>query len=258
MMACWTPCTVSDPAILMRNCFLLLFLLSAPAMANDAAVETVTAHGSTLIGLWQIETPRTAKPVPGVNWHPQRRRYCRVTPDGDDLAVACLDSGIGSASLDGDNLHFAWGSMLARTVVDARLLSATRFEGSSQIKLTGAAIGSDDITTGTKLTLTPDMPDSAAKAGLLAKALAQLQAGALSEPHTPASHFLQAPSPEAMRKLGAVKTVTYLGDTGEPYGIDGKPFLFIFNTYVVAFANGERLCGIHQREDGVMDGLRCA
>lgn len=235
---------MSDRDILMRNCFLLLFLLSAPAMAQDMPVETVTARGSSLIGLWRIDTPRT-EPLPRCEaklcWFPQRTRFCRITADGDDLAIACLNFPDGHAEMDDGRIHFAWGSMFAREVLDARLVSASRFEGSSGIKLSGVFLGSAAVSTGTKLTLTPDMPDPAGKAQLLTRALD----GAL-----PGADLQLPPSVHA---LGAVKRLTYLGDADD---VVNKQLLF-FNTYQVAFANGERLCGLHQREDGTLDVLRC-
>ncbi len=59
---------------------------------------------------------------------------------------------------------------------------------------------------------------------------------------------------ELLRKLGAVKAVTYLGEADE--GLVNK-LPFILSAYHVAFTNSERICGLHQREDGALDALRC-
>jgi hypothetical protein len=234
---------MSDRDILMGNCVLLLFLLSAPALAQEAPMETVTVKGSTLIGIWRIDTPRTVPKGPSRRtvWHPFHSRYCRVTADGDDLVAACLNA-TASVETDGSKFHFAWGSMLAREVLDVTLVSASRFEGSSGIKLSGVFLGSDDISIGTKLAATPQMPDQAGKTEWLAKALD----GSFSS--------TGAQLPPAIRALGAVKTITYLGEADE--GMANK-LPFILSAYQVAFANGERLCGLHQREDGTLDAFRC-
>lgn len=38
---------------------------------------------------------------------------------------------------------------------------------------------------------------------------------------------------------------------------DDKLQANFFSLYAVDFRNGEHLCGLHQRADGVLDGFRC-
>jgi len=60
--------------------------------------------------------------------------------------------------------------------------------------------------------------------------------------------------------------VVYLGEGSAPHGrvsnVDTTHLAvsvpgFAFSAYQVEFANGQRLCGIHQRDDGVLDGFLC-
>ncbi len=73
-------------------------------------------------------------------------------------------------------------------------------------------------------------------------------------------------TPEELRSLGKVEAVLYLGegstvrprfsDVNTTHSIPAFP-VFAFSAYQIEFTNGERLCGIHQREDGVLDGFVC-
>ena len=229
----------------MKRLLALTLLLSAPALAEDVPTETVTVKGSTLVGIWQIETPRTPTIGKKTVWHPAQTRYCRVAAAGGELVVNCLDFAGGSVEEDHDKFHFAWGSFLAREVLDATLISASRFEGRSALKLSGVEMGSDDITTGMKLTIKPDSTDIAGKGGLLAHVLEQLQNGV---------QVAVQQLPSSIRTLGAVKVITYLGKANQT---QAKNQPIDLSVYGVAFADGERICGLHQRDDGTIDVLRC-
>ena len=114
----------------------------------------------------------------------------------------------------------------------------------------------------------------AGKAGLVTKTQEELAAGAIAMPHDEAiarnfgvAFGGHAPnSPDEIRKLGKVEAVAYLGEGATvrpifaPVGAvrpAASPYTFSFSAYQVEFANGQRLCAIHQRADGVLDGFLC-
>jgi hypothetical protein len=101
-----------------------------------------------------------------------------------------------------------------------------------------------------------------------------LAAGAIATPHDPdvARNFgatfggNKPNTSDEIRSLGKVEAVLYLGEgsTVRPIFSDAgavRPasslFAFAFSAYQVEFTNGQRLCGIHQRADGVLDGFVC-
>jgi hypothetical protein len=61
-------------------------------------------------------------------------------------------------------------------------------------------------------------------------------------------------SPNELRALGAVQAVVYLGKTTRSPE-EKKPYFY--SVYQVEFSFGERLCGLHQKDDGVVDTLIC-
>ncbi len=68
-------------------------------------------------------------------------------------------------------------------------------------------------------------------------------------------------------KVGLVQSISYLGqetkwDWPPPPGtkadimnLPNRPDFF--SVYLVRFADGELLCGLHQRDDGVLDAIGC-
>lgn len=242
--------------------------LTVPAVAADVAQtpETVLVEGRALVGVWKISTPNEISTdlVHKAQFGAMEDRFCRIDQVRDGLAVRCfaphLYSGAGTVSVDGAKVHLAWGVALARIVIDAMLQSSSRFDGTFAFKLTGIEYDDPEASTGTKLTLSNAAPDAAGKTGLLTRILEELANGALTKPHDAAAMKRNAedtklPSPDELRTLGGVHAVIYVGQTRK--WNDGKRIDF-FSVYDVAFANGDRLCGLHQRDDGVLDGFVCA
>jgi len=264
----------------MKRLAFALALLAAPAMAQP---ETVNVDGTqTLTGLWRISFPGGASgymPGRGRLYTAGMDAFCRLQQRGGRVAAHCLpgwgpDSG--SGELDGEDLHLAWGITLMRAVIDAKVAngSARAFTGAFALKVFGIRHDSPEPASARKLTPDPAAPDRPGKARLVRQALAELAAGAIAMPHEADvtlnfGHQLgsnQANTPEEIRGLGTVETVLYLGEASAAHGrVAGAGTLpanlvipgFGFSAYQVEFANGERLCGIHQRDDGVMDGFLC-
>lgn len=264
----------------MKRLAFALALLAAPAMAQP---ETVKVDGrETLSGLWKISFPAGVSgymPGRGRLYTAGMESFCRLQQTGEKVSAICLpgwgpDSGGGE--LDGGNLHLAWGVALARAVIDAKIERAPvrAFDGNFALKILGIRHDAPAPASARKLVLDPAAPDIAGKAKPLTQTLEELATGAIVMPHVAdvALNFgrqmgdNQANTPEEIRSLGKVDAVLYLGEGSAPHGrfsdVDTTRLAiavpgFAFSAYQVEFTNGQRLCGIHQRADGVLDGFLC-
>jgi len=266
-----------------RVAFALAFVLAFSPLAAFAQSETVEVDGrEALSGLWKISFPAGASgymPGRGRLYTAGMESFCRLQQKGKNVSALCLpgwgpDSGDGD--LDGKDLHLAWGIALARAVIDAKIESGSvrAINGIFALKVFGIRHDAPTPASARKLVLDPAAPDTAGKAKLLTQTLEELAAGAIVTPHDAdvALNFghqmgdNKANTPEEMRSLGKVEAVLYLGEGSAPHGrfsdVDTTHLAFAipgfaFSAYQVEFTNGERLCGIHQREDGVVDGFLC-
>ncbi len=128
----------------------------------------------------------------------------------------------------------------------------------------GASRENPAVAEGVRIAPQADAPDKAGKAPLLRRILDQ---GLPAVPQD-ADAMKKNGSILALPKLGAVQSLAYLGqetkwDWPPPPGtkvdvmhLPSRPDFF--SVYFVRFAEGERLCGLHQRDDGVLDAFRCA
>lgn len=248
-----------------------------------AQIETVRVDGKeTLSGLWKISFPAGAS-----GYMPGRGRiistgvesFCRLQQTGEKVSAICLpgwgpDSGDGE--LEGKDLHLAWGGALLRTVIDAKIENATvrAFDGTFAFKILGIRHNAPPPASAHKIVLEQGPADTVGNVKLLRQTLEELAAGAIVTPHDadvalnfgPGETGYKPNTPEEIRSLGRVEAVLYLGegstvrprfyDAGAAYPVHAFP-VFAFSTYQVEFTNGERLCGIHQRGDGVLDGFVC-
>ena len=264
-----------------RLAFALLLAFSPPVAL--AQTETVQVDGkSALSGVWKIAFPAGVSgymPLRGRVIAAGIESFCRLQQTGKNVSATCLpgwgpDSGGGE--LDGKNLHLAWGVALARAVIDARIESASVrvFDGVFGLKILGIRHDAPARASARKFVLDAAAPDSAGKAELLTRTLEELAAGAIVAPHDAeiARNFgvpfggHESNTPEEMRGLGKVEAVAYLGEgcTVRPLFANADAVrpasslcVFSFSAYQVEFTNGQRLCGIHQRADGVLDGFLC-
>jgi hypothetical protein len=256
----------------------LLALLPAGAVAQQLSalpVETVESiELDTLTGIWKISFPETILKASLLlvrgqyRWSDAHQTFCRLTHDGGDKAVViCLAGGAwreGTATLEGKDIHVAWGTAMTRFVIDARLQSTNAFRGIFSLKLTGFRNDAALPAAGQRFSVPANAPDPAGKTELVADTLAQLANGGITRPHDDAiaSRFLGAVAntPAEIQALGKIGAIVYLGEGGRQLGRNAhrNPLPpFVFSTYQVEFENGQRLCGIHQREDGVLDGFLC-
>ena len=242
----------------MRKWLALACFLALPAAAavQDAPIETVTSNASALVGVWRIAWPQWGR-ASGA-WGPMSDRFCRIERAESDLAIRCftdfqMGNGIGTVKLDGAMIHFAWGSFLVRNVFDGTLQSPTRIAGKMGVKFSGALLENPATSAGEKFSLSQAAADKPDRAVLLRTALEQLAQGALILPHDAAIGSSQS---DGVAALGAIQSVTYLGQEARALGTPAVELDF-FSVYAVEFAGGERLCGLHQRDDGMLDAFRC-
>lgn len=258
-------------------------MLAVLPLTAFAQIEAVEVEGTeTLTGLWKISFPAGAS-----GYMPGRGRlistavesFCRLQQNVEIVSAICLpgwgpDSGDGE--LHGKDLHLAWGTALARAVIDAKIESASfrTFTGVFAVKIFGIRHDAPTPASARKLAPDPKAPDLAGRTKLLTHTLEELAAGTIITPHDadmvlnfgPGMTGYKRDTPEAIRSLGKVEAVLYLGEgsTVRPRFTELNPAppvpalaVFAFSAYQVEFSNGERLCGIHQRDDGVLDGFVC-
>jgi hypothetical protein len=231
----------------------LLMLLAAPAMAQD--VEKVTVYGGGLGGFWHVIQPTwlQVSMFGKVTWGPLIDRICRIGHDHESYDTHCYyqkGSG-GTLEVDGSHFHLAWGSMLARMVFDGEVTSATAFRGHFAAKVMGIAVTDPDNSEGRKIALDSASPDTAGKAALL-RALLNGDAAA----HDPKLDETIAAA--RADRPGALQQIIYLGlqDKGVGPTIAAVPNYFA--AYAVEYADGERLCWLHQDDDGKLTAFQCA
>lgn len=243
-------------------------LMAFAAAAVDEAPEIAWGKGSDLSGIWRIATPAGGKITVGfgsdVQFEAMEEEFCRIGQKGDDLWVRCLGphhySQVGEGEIDGGKLHLAWGSMALRFVIDAPLVSAVHFDGRFAVKVVGSRHEAPEAATGTKLALALDAPDPEGLKPVLLQAIDEYMNGGLKLPHDQKAINRnidgREPTPaKKLRDFGKVVGAIYLGkvETKDEAG-KRRPF---FSVYDVEFENGERLCGLHRRNDGVIDGFLC-
>jgi hypothetical protein len=233
----------------MRGLLLSATLICAPLCTYAQNAETVIVERPRdLPGLWKLNVPSSiAVGFSGpAKFGTMSAIYCRVT---DDDEVYCLNDGYarhGTVAREGNAVHIAWGSMMARFVIDG-LLTDGAITGVFSLKLSGIRHDAPQSSENSRVIL-PQQDDGASQ--YLADLIAQVKTGGeiagISDDDrstlTPIAH------------LGPVDAVAYLGTSPRRVG---QPDGDLFGVYIVEFARGERLCGLHQRNDGTLDSFRC-
>lgn len=233
---------------------MLLFTAAAPAQE----VEQVTVYGGSLSGFWHVEGPQSVNInwTGKVTWGALRPAYCRIDHDGEGYASHCFGRGDadrqGALETDGRHFHLAWGTMLARLVYDGEVNSAASFEGHFAGKLIGIPVTDPDLAHGDKIAVASGIPDAAGKAALLRDLLAGKDA-----PHDAALEAALAAARDL--KLGRIETIAFLGRQYRPgpAGPSHPPDPGYLAAYAVEFTDGERLCWLHQDDDGKLAAFQC-
>lgn len=259
-------------------CAVALPAASQPALPT----ETVTAYGTvSLPGFWKIAIPSSAikrsragtdeasmgEIVDGsgflqdhhILFGPPRDQLCRIgaAGDGGALAAWCISFGgpQGAAvEAGGKTLSLAWSAGRGvKLTLRGTLNNAQGFGAEFLFEQDRETYRDGDRLAGSKFDLARSGEDSGGMSVMLAGTLAALSLGdaALLQAQAP---DVAAPPQELLAALGGVVSTAWLGRA--PRLRDPKLADF-FEVYAVEFANGERLCGIHQGPYGKVDGLVC-
>jgi hypothetical protein len=249
---------------------LTLLLLCGPAAAQDMPVESVTSYGSSLVGVWYGTLGQSgfyglfgaltglSAPVLGE----MANGFCRIAPAKDELEMSCMQFG-GNSRVTLEDGHVRIGNSRLAFVGDQPDAMHLRghFRGSSWL-----GVSTENPATAEAVRITPqvDAPDKADQAPLLRRILDEGLAGVPRD----AAAMKKNGSIISLPKLGAIQTIAYLGqetkwDWPPPPGVKADRMHIpnrpdFFSVYFVRFAQGERLCGLHQRADGMLDAFRCA
>jgi hypothetical protein len=211
---------------------LMLVLLSVPASGQSK--ETVTVEMDRgLAGFWRIEVPGNfhVNFFQNAQFGPMRPIYCRVQ---ETYEVHCLSGGYsthGTVTQDGNKVHVAWGSAMARMAIDADI-TPDGFAGTFSFKFSG---------------IRHDVPTNSTSTHL--SGMAQAQSVNASDNSNQLSADVVRMVTSALPNLGPVAQIAYLG-TSPSFQGDGDPDYF--RVYAIEFDNGERICGLHGQ-----DPLKC-
>lgn len=190
-----------------------------------------------------------------LKWGSLQDHYCRIGQQPDGLTLNCLPGGRnGTVEVDGAHIHMAWGTMMARMVLDGTLQSPTHFQGTIEAKLAGIGFADPELSSGSKQKIALETPDKSGKSALLRTILTE---GLEQVPHDHDA-IKKASNGSSIPALGAVEAIAYLGQQtkfGGPAGHEDQ--VDYFSVYAVEFESGERICGLHQRADGVLDAFLC-
>lgn len=219
-------------------CLALLCLMPAEALAQTENIAV--QENRNLSGLWRIQVPESVR----INFFgraqfgPMRDIFCRIE---DNLDIHCLNGGYsrnGSATRNGDSVHIAWGSMMARFAIDGEL-AANSIIGTFAFKLSG--ISHQAPVASNSARFTADTVEQMNDRASILTAYLKSPEGAGALPH-------------ALEELGPVEQIVYLGTSPR---LDGSGSSDYFNVYAMEFSGGERICGVHQRSDGTRDAFQC-
>ena len=236
----------------MKRLLLAFLLLTATAAAQET--EQVTVYGGSLSGFWHVMAPSWLGITlfGKVNYGPLNGVICRIGHDHEGYDTHCYyqKGRGGTLEVDGSHFHLAWGSMLARLVYDGEVTSATAFHGHFAVKLAGIAITHPDVSEGSKITLDTPASDKAGKAGLLRSIL-----NGEAVAHDP--NLDEVIVAARADQPGALEQIMFLGMQSKPAGpkVAGVPdFLAV---YAVEYADGERICWLHQDDYGKLAAFQC-
>jgi hypothetical protein len=187
--------------------------------------------------------------------------YCRIAPKEIELEISCPQFGhMGRVTIE-DGLVRIGGSRVAfeGEQPDVNTLRG-RYRSRSWL---GLSQGNPAVAEAVRVVPQADAPDASGNAALLRQILEQ---GLAAVPQD-GEAMKKNGSSRTPLKIGPVQSLSYLGqetkwDWPPPPGtrqdimnLPNRPDFF--SIYWVRFADGELLCGLHQRDDGVLDAFGC-
>jgi hypothetical protein len=253
----------------MKRFALIALLAATSALAQDTQLETVTARGRSLVGVWHGTLAQSAfrglfGNLTGIT--PMKLGqlvpvYCRIAPVQGELEIFCHQFGSLGRVTNTDGIVRIVGSRMSfqGEQPDVNTLRG-RYRSRSWLGLSKA---SPTIAEAVRVVPQADAPDGAGKTALLRQIL---ESGLTAVPQD-AQAMKNNRSRLTVPQVGPVQSISYLGqetkwDWPPPPGtradimnLPNRPDFF--SVYLVRFADGEQLCGLHQRDDGVLDAFGC-
>jgi hypothetical protein len=238
----------------MKGFVALFLLLASQVMAAVSPEETVTVTAASLAGLWKITWPLSPRPGQAPSL---ATMYCRMEQAPAVSSVHCFGRNNGALTVTDGNLRILWSPPMTpqSNVIEAAMTSADSFAGSERVRVAGITILRSEGLIGLRQQIDPQAPDKAGKARQLRAILGGLANGAPKQPFENGA-LVELPDAETLRALGPIQSILYLAQANA--WRDGATLTDFFSVYLVDFQNGNRLCGLHQRADGVLDAFRCA
>jgi hypothetical protein len=189
----------------------------ALAFAALLAEQVTVSADRGLVGLWRIQIPQSVA-VRGffrpAGFGEMRDVFCRIS---EDLSIHCLHGGYpreGTVTLDGDTVHIAWGTAMARFVIDGKP-QGDAITGTFTFKFSG---------------ISHDAPAPSLSRRIRASV------------HDEASELrARLPSLPALNGLGAIQHIAFLGPAPQ---LNGRGDADFYRVYAIEFTGGERLCGL--------------
>jgi hypothetical protein len=253
----------------MKCLALFALLIATPALAQDEELEPVTVRGWSLVGVWHGTLGQSGfRGLLGnlTGMTPMKLGqmvpvYCRIARVQNELEMSCPQFGTMGRVTIADGLVRIGGRRMAFEGEQPDVNSLRgRFRSRSRLGLSQV---NPVVAEAVRVVPHADAPDRTGKASLLRRILEQ---DLTAVPHD-AEAMKKNGSKLPLPKIGLVQSISYLGqetklDWPPPPGtkadimnLPNRPDFF--SVYLVRFADGELLCGLHQRDDGVLDAFGC-
>jgi hypothetical protein len=264
------------------------------ALPSDGGQESITIEAeNALPGIWRFppHERRSVWTETGTDMAVRfeavgPEKFCRIGRAGSRYLLNCLEIAERDPRarlLTGCRLYLSWTALFGvpgcRWTYEGRLVSNTEMSGRLGMRCGMVERLKPELMTLTKMALSERAPDPAGQKDYLRRLLQQMAAGRVTEPYavarivssdpaiTPLPEEAQQklflyPSPEVLRLLGSVTAIVYIGDYVPIVGWNYRDAVPVYSekhaaAYAVEFENGERLCALQRRPDGVLDLLQC-
>jgi hypothetical protein len=276
---------------------IVCLLLPAPSLADSETspnVESVTVEtGNALPGIWRFppherrsDWSQKGSDVVATFAAMGPEKYCRIGHATFGYTFNCLEIAerFPRAKLIADaQVQLSWAVLFGvpgcRWTFQGRLRSGTELSGHLGMRCGMVLREKPEPMTITKMALSEKTPDAAGQSAFLKRLLEEMANGRVTEPYAqprfissdPAvkplpdevqTQLLRFLTPDTLRSLGNITATIYIADYSPIVGWRYDQASPVYSgkrsgIYAVEFENGERLCALHRRPDGVLDQFQC-